>query len=136
MASDLYYPGLTVEGWTNRSVTLADLLLSDFFLCEKSQTFNFPEDVASFPYICRHYQGKVSEICYQTQNTLASYLGKFFERVDIEVTSKAESESSSSYALYIYLQVTDSEGEIVSLNRMLTNENNTISSLMAIATGN
>lgn len=136
MSSDLYYPGLTVEGWTNRSVTLADLLLSDFFLCEKSQSFSFQDDVASFPYICRRYQGNINEICQQTQDVLAVYLGKFFHTVDIEVTSEAETANSTRYSMFIYLKMTDADGEVTSLSRMLVNENNTITSLMAIATGN
>lgn len=125
------YPGLTVEGYTNTSTKVADLLLSDFFLSDKDQSFFFREDVASFADSVFIHQKNPTMLCDSVRSSLVKYFSKFFPSVEISVEYKDRDGSVNAYDLYLVLDLTDTEGKRITLPRLLSTENNVITSIMA-----
>lgn len=132
MTTLIPYPGLTSQGWTNTPTVVADKLLSDFFLSDYSQTYAFPQKVASFAKLIQLHRGDLTALVNDTTSTLRSYLQKFFSEVILTIDYKSTDGSDNTYALEIYLELIDSIGQKVLLGRMLEVENNIITGLMAI----
>lgn len=119
MSSTYLHPSLDSDGWISASVKVADSMLSDFFLCDFSQTAHFPNDVASFAYLLQRYQGSVQDIARETQRTLSNYFSKQFRDVEIEVSPQDQPDSINLKALNIVLVFTDTEGVVYNLSRIV-----------------
>lgn len=134
MTTLLPYPGLTVDGYTNTSTVVADKLLSDFFLSDKSQTYAFGQNVVSFAKIIHLHQGKPDLIASETEIQLRLYLQKFFPSVEISVEYRSRDGSDNAYDLYISLELVDTESRNISLVRLLQTKDNAIVGIMAYLT--
>lgn len=132
MSTLLAYPGLTIEGWVKTPTTVADKLLSDFFLSDYSQTYAFKGGVSSFSKLIQLHTGELQKLVTETTDRLSTYLRKFFPEVNLEIDYESTDGSDNSYALKIYLEMVDTVGQRLTLGRLLSVENNVITSLMSI----
>lgn len=119
MASITPLMNLTVDGWTNASLQVADQLLADFFLSEYSQTYAFPDNVSSFPWYLERYSNDLNRLSSEIQSALTLYFGRQFNEVEVEVTTEAEIDSTTRYGLKIYLVFKDSVGDQFNLGRLI-----------------
>lgn len=126
MSTRYVFPTLLVEGYINRSVTVFDQMLSDFFLSEFNQTFAFPGKVKSFPYVIQEHQHEPDRLTVILQDMLTSYFQTQFESVEVTVDQKPEEGSNNRYGLYIYARVTDMLGETFSLDRLVSYTGNRV----------
>lgn len=122
MSSKYPYPGLSVEGWTSASLTVADQLLSDFFLSEYSQTYQFTNSVSSFPWIIQQYKENLTELQSVLQNTLTNYFLKQFHEVEVEVLTEIVEGSINHIAIRFFMEFTDTTGERFNLSRMIKHD--------------
>jgi len=119
MPSKYLHPSLDGDGWISASVKVADSMISDFFLCDQSQTAHFPNDVASFAFILQRWQGQVQDIARETQRVLSDYFSKQFDSVEIEVFAEDTEESINLKTLNLILIFTDSDGVVYNLSRIV-----------------
>ena len=94
-----------------------DRLMSDFYEAEWSQSYLFQGAITSFPYILQMYQDDTTKVANKTRDSLVTYLGKYFDNVEIE-SGVMETNSSTSYNLRIYVAVTQGL-EVVKLSTQL-----------------
>jgi len=97
-------------------------MLSDFFLSEYSQTFVFIDDVSSFPWILQQYRGDIDRIAAETKTRLSIYFARQFNDVDVTVSYQANESSINSYALMLFMEFTDTEGETFNLSRLVKHD--------------
>lgn len=83
-----------------------DMLMSDFYEAENSQSYLFNGSITSFPQILQTYQSNPAVVVNRTQDALSNILGKYFDNVDVHVNA-VESNSATSYNLRMTLKVVD-----------------------------
>ncbi len=136
MTSRTLLPTLSTQGWINRPVSVYDTMLSDFFLSEYSQTFVFIDDVSSFPWILQQYRGDIDRIASETKARLSIYFARQFNDVEVTVTYQANENSINSYALMLFMEFTDSTGEVFNLNRLIKHDDLKVNEIIStLATG-
>lgn len=114
---------LGVDGWIEQSIQVADTMLSDFFLSEYSQTFAFPDKVASFPWIMQNYRDNIDRLMEETRVRLTQYLNTQFDDVEVQVAHRLVENSYNRHEMRIFLEMRDRNGEVISLAHLATMEN-------------
>lgn len=82
-----------------------DCLMSDFYEAENAQSLLFRGSIASLPYIIQQNPNDDTGVINDIRTTLTSYLSKYFDDVLVEV-AKENTNSSTSYSLRLFVQVT------------------------------
>ena len=135
MGSKQILPDLSIDGWTNATLRVADAMLMDFFFSEYSQTYAWPGKVVSFPWYLARYSGDLVRLCQELQSGLSFYFSQQFNDVNLEVDTVPMTENSSKHALRFIMSFTDSVGETFELARLIQYENLKITSVMRILAG-
>lgn len=135
MPSITSHPSLTVDGWTNSSIHVADQMLSDFFLSEYSQTFCFPGKVKSFPWMLQRYGDSPEQLAATAQSALLEYMSNQFTDVGVEVSSQQNDGSINTHSLYFFMVFTDTKGETFNLNKLIQVGNSKVLQIMNILRG-
>lgn len=136
MTSRTLLPTLDTKGWINRPISVYDTMLSDFFLSEYSQTFAFTDDVSSFPWILQQYRDDITRIASETKSRLSIYFARQFNDVEVTVNYQANENSINSYALLLFMEFTDVNGERFNLNRLIKHDDLKVSEIIStLATG-
>lgn len=135
----IVYPGLS--NWEKNPVIIADRLLTDMFLAEKSQTYVFGDNVTSFPFIIQNYAKNIDQMCTAMRLELTKYFERYFlgegsfpnDYVNIEVREKTKTSDFSKVELIIYIKFVYQNigydyGKIIEVNdnkiQKVTNLNN------------
>lgn len=134
MSSRTLLPTLSTQGWINRPLSVYDTMLSDFFLSEYSQTFVFIDDVSSFPWILQQFRGDIERISAETKSRLSIYFARQFNDVEVTVTYQANENSINSYALVLFMEFTDSEGETFNLSRLVKHDDLKVTEIISTLT--
>lgn len=135
MANEIMYPSLSELGWVDSSSTVCDLMMSDFFLAEKSQTYIYPGRVSSLPALLHEYQDDIIGLCTNVQSTLNIYFSRVFKDVVVEVKEVDNVEQSSQAAISIFMTFTDSDGISHNLGRTLEISGTTIQKIITLNNG-
>lgn len=123
---------LDTDGWVETPVRIADRMLSNFLLAEQSQTFFFPHDVYSFPYLIGRYGSDLIELRQQVQENLARYYGTRFSQVETEVRTEIVEDSVNRAEMFIYLTFTDNEGLTHNLSKIVRYSGQKVSKVLDI----
>ena len=135
MTSKFLFPTVSTDGWVNSPVKTADYMLSHFFLSDFSQTFSFPDKVRSFSNILYETQGDPSQFTLRLRENLVSYFSSQFSNVDVEVILKDDPTSNNKKYFTLFLEFSDTTGEVHNLSRMLEQDGTKISNIIAINNG-
>ena len=126
----VHYPSLSPDGWITNSEAQADLMFSHFFASDYSQTYIYASHVSSFAYVLQKAQGDMSYTCTLLRQTLQEFFGHFFTSVVVEVKEDANPTGTSAASLSIYVQFTDSEGDTISLGKVIQNMGTKLQSII------
>lgn len=129
------HPALGPDGWVTSPTKKADLLISDFFLTDHSQTFFFTNGVSSFSFLLQKNQNNIPGLLLDLQNTLSTYFSKHFHNVDVQVTEKPNSDNSNQTGVVIYLVFDDDAGITHNLSHLVKYSGKNIMSIVAILNG-
>ena len=119
MTSKYVFPTLTVDGWVNRSISVVDQMLSDFFLSEYSQTYAFTGRVTSFSWILQQYRDDLPRMLQEIQTALVIYFSTQFNDVEASVTQELRENSINTHSLLLYMRFVDNSGEEFTLGRVV-----------------
>ena len=119
MTAKYVFPTLTVDGWVDRSISVVDQMLSDFFLSEYSQTYAFTGRVSSFSWILQQYRDDLPRMQQEIQNTLVIYFSTQFNDVEATVTQELREGSINTHSLLLYMRFVDNNGETFTLGRIV-----------------
>ena len=81
----MYIPTLSARGWLQDPISTLDLLFAHFLASDYSQTYMYPDNVSSLPYLIHLYGDKPDELVNNIRDTLSKYMGRYFDTVDIDV---------------------------------------------------
>lgn len=102
-------PSLSSDGWITHTPIKADRLLAYFFLSEYSRSYLNHGGVASLTWLLQRYSKDASRLQEETKETLKTYFGKHFPKVDVQVEIKNMDQGKASMIFSIL--VTDHEGK-------------------------
>lgn len=131
----IYFPSLSEDGWVTNSLLQADYLFSHFFVAEYSQTQLYLGQVASLPWIIQKGNNNMPETVRIMQNTLATYFGRYYQDVVVEVTEKTKGDPSSKAELLIYVRFIDHTGEEVVLGKLAELVDLKVNKIISISNG-
>lgn len=117
--TDAVVPTLSEDGWVKTPLMMADYLFSHFLLADYSQTEVYEGQVSSMSWILHESNNNVSTTIRLMENGLKTYFGRYFPRVDVQVTDSTADVNSSKVALSIYVAFTDKEGNDHTLDKAI-----------------
>jgi len=101
-------PTLSTHGWVTDSANKMDFLLSHFFLSDYNQTYFYKGRVSSLPRVIEKNGGKVNGVTEELKSVLSSYLNRYYDSVDVEVSIVDEDTNlTSSATVQLKIGITD-----------------------------
>ena len=102
-------PSLSESGWISSPAEKLDKLLTYFVTSEYSQSNLYAGKISSFPYLIATYGSDQYRLQAETRDTLESFLGRYFDSVDIDVKVVQNPENDSKLSVKLLLIVTDND---------------------------
>lgn len=112
-------PSLSTEGWITSTPSIADALISHFFVSEYSQTLLYPGQVASFPWIIQNNQNDMVSTVRQMKAVLLAYFSRYFTDVVIDLTQKEVPPDSGRVQLDLFMKFKDADSKEFVLARVV-----------------
>lgn len=112
-------PSLSPNGWVTSAPLKLDDLMADFYYSEYSQSAIYMGHVASLPYIVQNNQNDPYGTANATEQTLLSYLGRYFNSVTVRCTAKYDNPVPNQAAITIFVEVTDQDGKMHTISDLL-----------------
>ncbi len=128
-------PSLSASGWLTEISERADALMSFYITSEHSQSYIYNGRITSLTYHIQQHGQEPSRLEDRVQVELGEYLRRYFEEVEIEVTtSLPDPNDPHRINLTINVVVMDN-GYRYSLGREIRAENNKIVKIFNINNG-
>jgi spore maturation protein SpmB len=113
-------PSLSTHGWVDKPAEKADLLLTHFFYSMKSQTTIYGSNVASFQWILEQHPKDIARAVEETRRTLFTYLSRYYDSVNVEITERTEDpEKSSTRVEMVISAIVTEAGVDYQLNKLV-----------------
>lgn len=93
-------PHLSSKGWITDMTNKLDVLLSHFIVAEHSQSHIYFSNITSLPYLVATYGHNPDTMRDMTQSALERYLNRYFQAVEVEVTTRDIIESGEATNRY------------------------------------
>lgn len=135
MTSKVVFPALSEDGWTNSPMKVADYLITDFLLSDRSQSYLYKDHVSSLPWIIQNTQKDMTRTIVDVQTTLVTYFSRYFNDVVAEVTEIPNVEDPSKAQISIYLKFVDDTQEEFVLGRMIQLIDSKIADVVTLSNG-
>jgi hypothetical protein len=119
----MYFPSLSESGWLTSSARIADALLAHMLISNYSQSQIYAGSVSSMAYVIEQGQGDIPKTISLLENTLSTYLKRFFDQVSIEIKQLTITNKSSNVSLTMYIGLTDSLGDTITLDKLISSVN-------------
>lgn len=131
MSTQVAIGTLGPDGWVTSPVKKFEYAIAHFFASEYSQTHLFKGYISSLPWIVQDTQGDMLRFCSAIESTLTSYLSTMFSNVVVEAAEVATDKQFIG-EVRLYVQVTDSDGTVLNLGKILRTENGLIREIVDI----
>lgn len=129
-------PSLSSSGWVSEISEKAARLMAYFSTSESSQSYYYLGNVSSLPEIIKQYGNDDVQLKSVLQTRLQSYLIRYFDNVEIEVTITENTTTSEAYGLNIQVDCTvTQDNETHSLGRLINTVNSSIMKIIEINNG-
>lgn len=102
-------PVLGTQGWVEDPTVKMDILLSHFFCADHLQTYLYPDTVISLPKIIQQTGGDLYPTILLLKSSLQTYLGSYFENVNVEAKPKIESDPKSKMEVELVITVRENK---------------------------
>lgn len=106
-------PTLSSVGWAKSPAEKADALLAHFYEADYYQTYLYSGQVTNVQYVMEQYGHDVILVAQQLRESLHTYLSRYYDLVNIDVTSEPMTEPvlTNGYQLRVFCQVTENGKE-------------------------
>lgn len=113
-------PTLSASGWITGTQEKADFLLSHFYESDKFQSYLYGGNVSNLQYVIEQYGHDVTLLTQHLRSTLQVYLQRYYDSVNIDLTSVESQDSSQAgkIQLRLYCSVTEN-GKEYSFGRLI-----------------
>ena len=132
MPSKHLYPDLSVDGWINEPLKVANKLLLDFFTSLHSQSNLFMNNINSYSQLMYMYGDRPQELADNTKSVLSKYFSDMFDSVEV-VTSIIASDTMTKQ-ITIALKFSDSSGQVYDITKLFEMSNLTVNKVIDLKT--
>lgn len=132
MPSKHLYPDLSVDGWINEPLKVANKLLLDFFTSLHSQSNLFMNNINSYSQLIYTYGDKPQELADNTRSVLSKYFSDMFDSV--EVITEIIASDTVTKQITIALKFSDSSGQVYDITKLFEMSNLTINKVIDLKT--
>jgi hypothetical protein len=132
MSSNQYYPDLSLDGWVNEPLKVANKLLMDFFTSLHSQSNLFMNNIHSYSHLIYKYGDRPNELTDNIKIVLSKYFSDMFDSVEVDTSVVAS--DSVTRAITIALRFTDSRGQVYDITKLFEISNLTINRVIDLKT--
>lgn len=113
-------PSLSTRGWVSEPAAKIDLLLAHFFVADFNQTYLYPGRVISLPRLLQKNGSDIEGLMSDMKDSLFNYISRYYESVDIEVTSATDLDVDPKVAIELVITITVVENAVgVSYARLM-----------------
>ena len=130
MVKNKLLPVLGEDGWVEGKKKL-DYLLAHFYASDAAQTHFFQGAVSSMARVTKDHQGRIIEARRAIEETLTSYLGKYFKSVDIRVSIEDNSDLHFGEITLAGL-VEEETGEKFDIHEVMSDKNSLVRRFLKI----
>lgn len=132
MTQTIAVPTLSIAGWVRSPSEKADALIAHFYESDKAQTLLYGDNVANLQFIIEKYGHDTVAVQQQLRTELERYLSRYYDAVNVSVTSDTSSEKSDGKVeLRLYADVTEA-GKQYSFGKLLVISNSKIDKIMSL----
>lgn len=130
-------PSMTAAGWIDDIVEKTDTLFGYAYQAQEAQPSSYSSDaVTSLAWIFHTYGDDHISLCMQLQMRLESYLGPYYDSVEVEASVKNSEEQELNGHTNISLRITVKEnGKDYSVGSLIETANNKVLNLIHINNG-
>lgn len=132
MPSKHLYPDLSIDGWINEPLKVANKLLLDFFTSLHSQSNLFMNNINSYSQLIYMYGDKPQELADNTRSVLSKYFSDMFDSV--EVITEIIASDTVTKQITIALKFSDSSGQVYDITKLFEMSNLTINKVIDLKT--
>lgn len=132
MPSKHLYPDLSIDGWINEPLKVANKLLLDFFTSLHSQSNLFMNNINSYSQLMYIYGDRPQELADNTKSVLSKYFSDMFDSVEV-VTSIIASDTVTKQ-ITIALKFSDSSGQVYDITKLFEMSNLTVNKVIDLKT--
>jgi hypothetical protein len=98
-------PTLSSFGWVKNPAESIDFLLTHMFYADKFQTSLYGNNVTSIPWILEETSGSIDQATIAMRQAINNYLGRYYDSVQVNVSTVEEDSESSSSKIRMSLQI-------------------------------
>ncbi len=132
MPSKHLYPDLSIDGWINEPLKVANKLLLDFFTSLHSQSNLFMNNINSYSQLMYQYGDRPQDLADNTKSVLSKYFSDMFDSVEV-VTSIIASDTVTKQ-ITIALKFSDSSGQVYDITKLFEMSNLTVNKVIDLKT--
>jgi hypothetical protein len=132
MPSKHLYPDLSIDGWINEPLKVANKLLLDFFTSLHSQSNLFMNNINSYNQLMYQYGDRPQDLADNTKSVLSKYFSDMFDSVEV-VTSIIASDTVTKQ-ITIALKFSDSSGQVYDVTKLFEMSNLTVNKVIDLKT--
>ncbi len=133
MPANAPIPSLSDSNWVYDNKGKVDFLMSYFYESLYSQTQLYYPHVSSMSYLLYKYGNNPSDFSREVESTLQTMLSRYVDSAKVSCSPNLTDSFISSINMYV--EFTDSMGNIVTLSDMLNVENNKITKVVNAVNG-
>ena len=128
----MYFPSLSESSWLTTSQRIADAVIAHFLISNYSQSNIYTGNVSSMAYVIEQGQGDVNKTISLLENTLTTYLKRYFNQVSIEIKELNISNNSSNVSLTMYLGLIGLDGVGITLDKLISRVNSSTFKMVSL----
>ncbi len=118
-SSITHIPTLGADGWVVESKKKADLILTNFFLANKSQSITYDGMISSAAYVIAMGQNKMQKTKEEMAHQLQDLFLRYYSAVEVVCDIREDVDSTSKMILDIAVVFTDHLGITYSLDKTI-----------------
>lgn len=122
-------PTISEDSWVSDPILMGDYIFAHFFVAEFNQTSIYNGEVSSLPYLVATNNNDITALCSQISAVLLRYFNRYFTNANVNASDSTLASNPSSGSISIYLDYTDSNGVVHSLNKIATVVNSKITAI-------
>ena len=137
MANIIPVPTMSTQGFVTDLAGKLDYLLAHFFLSDYNQTQLYPGGVLSFHELVQRCGGDAEQLMELIQRGVSSYLGNYYDSVQVDVTPAIPLDQDPSVRVEIIMSIAlrDANGGVGAYTRKLIAQDSKLSQIVKLSNG-
>ncbi len=122
-------PALSATGWTRSPAEKADLLMSHFYESDRFQSYLYPDNVCSLPWLIEQYGHDIPLVAREIEDQLGNYLRRYYTTASVQCVPDETTLDTGEVTLKLFATVTE-EGKEYVIARLIMSKDSKFQSIV------